>query len=90
MLCEKTLALSTEEVQEILASTKMNDVFLMEAGRTLTPQNIQIKPKCMSSPVGCRGFIAAYILKCVVSDDVSKLRHLHENVLMLLVCLVDN
>lgn len=30
MLCEKPLAMNTKEVQQILASAKKNDVFLME------------------------------------------------------------
>lgn len=32
VLCEKPLAMNTKEVREILASAKMNDVFLMEVG----------------------------------------------------------
>uniref|UniRef100_A0A3Q0R2T5 Trans-1,2-dihydrobenzene-1,2-diol dehydrogenase n=1 Tax=Amphilophus citrinellus TaxID=61819 RepID=A0A3Q0R2T5_AMPCI len=44
VLCEKPLAMNTKEVQEILASAKRNDVFLMEAVWTrFFPVSVEIR-----------------------------------------------
>ncbi|KAM9410639.1 trans-1,2-dihydrobenzene-1,2-diol dehydrogenase [Pholidichthys leucotaenia] len=44
VLCEKPLAMNTKEVQEILASAKKNDVFLMEAVWTrFFPASVEIR-----------------------------------------------
>ncbi|XP_028999305.1 trans-1,2-dihydrobenzene-1,2-diol dehydrogenase-like [Betta splendens] len=44
VLCEKPLAMNTKEVQQILASAKMNDVFFMEAVWTrFFPASIEIR-----------------------------------------------
>lgn len=44
VLCEKPLAMNTKEVQEILASAKRNDVFLMEAVWTrFFPASVEIR-----------------------------------------------
>lgn len=40
VLCEKPLAMNSKEVQEILASAKRNDVFLMEVGKIVTNKTI--------------------------------------------------
>ncbi|KAM9860934.1 trans-1,2-dihydrobenzene-1,2-diol dehydrogenase [Aulostomus maculatus] len=53
VLCEKPLAMNTREVKEILASAKMNDVFLMEAVWTrFFPVSVEIRRLLVQGEVG--------------------------------------
>ncbi|XP_022601786.1 trans-1,2-dihydrobenzene-1,2-diol dehydrogenase-like [Seriola dumerili] len=53
VLCEKPLAMNSREVQEILASAKKNDVFLMEAVWTrFFPASVEIRRLLAQGEVG--------------------------------------
>ncbi|XP_029353516.1 trans-1,2-dihydrobenzene-1,2-diol dehydrogenase [Echeneis naucrates] len=53
VLCEKPLAMNSREVQQILASAKMNDVFLMEAVWTrFFPASVEIRRLLAQGEVG--------------------------------------